>query len=82
MSFSSLTSEQFMQKPTNEPILQYRKGSPELEALNKALKELSEHPVDVPLRIGDKKVFRDLEQRQLIVGHRCDLTTATIPIHY
>ena len=67
MPFRSLTSEQFMQKPTNEPILQYRKGSAELEELKKALKDLSEHPVDVPLRIGDKKVFRDLEQKQLIV---------------
>lgn len=56
-----------MKKPTNEPILDYKPGSNEREQLEKALKELSENPVDVPLVIGKERITRKLDQKQLIV---------------
>lgn len=58
-----------MKKPHNEPILEYRKGSKEREALDKALSDYSKGPVDVPLRIGKKKITHGLEKTQLIVSH-------------
>jgi len=42
--------------PTNEPVLGFRKGSPEKLAVKAALKELKKTKVDVPMYIGDKKV--------------------------
>lgn len=56
-----------MKKPRNEPILEYRKGSTEREALEKALADYSKGPVDVPLRIGNEKITHGLEKKQLIV---------------
>ena len=57
-----------MRNPTNEPLLEYRPGSKERQELEKALKELANKPVDVPLRIGKEQITRALEQKQLIVS--------------
>lgn len=59
-----------MKKPTNEPILEYKKGSKERKALESALMELVEKPVNVPLVIGKKKITHDLQHRQLIVSFK------------
>uniref|UniRef100_A0A914CFX0 Multifunctional fusion protein n=1 Tax=Acrobeloides nanus TaxID=290746 RepID=A0A914CFX0_9BILA len=65
-TFSGLTSEQFMKKPTNEPILEYKKGSKEREALEKALEEFANKTTDVPLRIGTEKITRNLDKKQVM----------------
>ncbi|CAI4221499.1 unnamed protein product [Auanema sp. JU1783] len=65
-TFSGLTSEQFMKSMTNEPILEYKKGSTERLALEKELTAMSKTTVDVPLRIGDKKIFNNLERNQVM----------------
>nr|AVA09671.1 putative effector protein [Heterodera avenae] len=57
-SFTGLTSEQFMKNPTNEPVLEYRKGSQENGALEKELQKLWAEPMEVPLCIGKQKTFR------------------------
>ncbi|KAL3102047.1 hypothetical protein niasHS_003456 [Heterodera schachtii] len=57
-SFTGLTSEQFMKSPTNEPVLEYRKGSTESDALEKELQKLWAEPMEVPLAIGGEKTFR------------------------
>lgn len=56
-----------MKNPTNEPVLEYKKGSAERKALEGTLKELAKHPVDVPLVIGSEKITRGLERKQLMV---------------
>lgn len=43
--------------PENEPIKEYKAGSPELELLDKELKRQSNTVVDIPLIIGGKKIF-------------------------
>uniref|UniRef100_A0A1I7YEN0 Multifunctional fusion protein n=1 Tax=Steinernema glaseri TaxID=37863 RepID=A0A1I7YEN0_9BILA len=65
-TFTGLTSEQFLKKPINEPILEYKKGSSERAALEKALSEYSKGPIDVPLRIGTEKIVNNLERRQVM----------------
>ena len=57
-----------MKKPTNEPILEYKKGSPERKALDEALEKLAKNPVDVPLVIGSERIMRNLERKQLMVN--------------
>ncbi|KAL3110119.1 hypothetical protein niasHT_015722 [Heterodera trifolii] len=57
-SFTGLTSEQFMKNPTNEPVLEYRKGSAESDALEKELQKMWAEPMEVPLAIGGEKTFR------------------------
>ncbi len=42
--------------PANEPVLSYAPGTPERDALKKALKECKKNKVDVPMYIGDKEV--------------------------
>lgn len=42
--------------PVNEPILEYRPGSPERKALQAKLKELSSREIEIPLVIGGKAV--------------------------
>ena len=42
--------------PVNEPILDYRPGSPERKALQAKLKELSGKEIEIPLVIGGKAV--------------------------
>ncbi|VDL76292.1 unnamed protein product [Nippostrongylus brasiliensis] len=48
-----------MRKSTNEPILEYKKGSKERLELEKELQTLSKAPTVVPLRIGDKKITNE-----------------------
>ena len=43
-------------KPVNEPVLDYRKGSPEREEVLATYKEMYNNPVNVPLYIGAEKV--------------------------
>ncbi|CAD5211782.1 unnamed protein product [Bursaphelenchus okinawaensis] len=64
--YAGLTSADFMKKPTNEPVLTYKKGSEETNALEKALKEYEGKSVEVPLRIGKEKITRGLEQKQVM----------------
>ena len=42
--------------PVNEPVYEYRPGSPERAGLESALKEMLSTPVEVPLIIGGKEV--------------------------
>ncbi|CAD5216037.1 unnamed protein product [Bursaphelenchus xylophilus] len=64
--YAGLTSADFMKKPANEPVLTYKKGSEERKALEKALKEFESKSVEVPLRIGQEKITRGLEQKQVM----------------
>jgi 1-pyrroline-5-carboxylate dehydrogenase len=41
-----------MSLPNNEPVLQYRPGSPEREALESALRELADAPIEIPAVIS------------------------------
>ncbi|OIN57170.1 L-glutamate gamma-semialdehyde dehydrogenase [Arsenicibacter rosenii] len=43
--------------PANEPVKEYRPGSPEREALKEAIKELRSKEVDIPMYIGSEQVF-------------------------
>ncbi|VDM38655.1 unnamed protein product [Toxocara canis] len=65
-SGAGLTSEQFMKKPQNEPVLAYKKGSVEREALEKAIVELSNKVTEIPLRIGSEKITNTLEMTQVM----------------
>uniref|UniRef100_A0AC34FYX9 Uncharacterized protein n=1 Tax=Panagrolaimus sp. ES5 TaxID=591445 RepID=A0AC34FYX9_9BILA len=65
-TFTNLTSEQFMKKPTNEPILDYKKGSTERKALEKALEEYASKTVEVPLCIGKERITRKLDREQVM----------------
>uniref|UniRef100_A0A0N5AWL2 Multifunctional fusion protein n=1 Tax=Syphacia muris TaxID=451379 RepID=A0A0N5AWL2_9BILA len=65
-SGSGLTSEQFMKKPQNEPVLQYKKGSEERIALENALTELSGQTIDVPIVIGKEKIYNKQEGKQFM----------------
>jgi 1-pyrroline-5-carboxylate dehydrogenase len=42
--------------PVNEPVLQYRPGSPERETLNKTIVELKGEEKDIPMFIGSQEV--------------------------
>lgn len=42
--------------PRNEPIYDYKLGSPEREALKKTLQELKSKPIDIPMYIGSEEV--------------------------
>jgi len=42
--------------PSNEPVLEYRPGSPEKRALKEALAELSSTQFEIPLVIGDQRI--------------------------
>src|SRR5689334_10352637 len=42
--------------PVNEPVHSYAPGTPEREALKKALKELKKEELDIPMYIGSKEV--------------------------
>ncbi len=43
-------------RPANEPVLDYAPGSPERAALKAKLEELYSREIEIPLRIGGKKV--------------------------
>ena len=42
--------------PVNEPVHSYAPGSPEREALKKALKEMKKEEIDIPMYIGSREV--------------------------
>ncbi len=46
----------FLERPQNEPILEYKPGSPEKRELKEKLKELKSKKIDIPLIIGGKEV--------------------------
>ncbi|GFS17896.1 delta-1-pyrroline-5-carboxylate dehydrogenase, mitochondrial, partial [Elysia marginata] len=48
----------------NEPMLDYAKGSPETERLEKVLEQY-QNPVDVPIVIGDEEIKTGPVQRQV-----------------
>ena len=41
---------------TNEPVLEYKKGSPEREALDAKVKEYDEKLHEIPIVIGDEEL--------------------------
>lgn len=52
----------------NEPILSYKKGSPERAELEKTLDQMAKHCEEVPLVIGDEEIKTDLCRYQVMVG--------------
>ncbi len=42
--------------PQNEPVKEYRVGSPERESLKNKLEELKNNPIEIPLIIGGKEI--------------------------
>src|SRR5687768_11271236 len=42
--------------PVNEPVHSYAPGTPEREALKKALKEMKKEAIDIPMYIGSQEV--------------------------
>ena len=42
--------------PTNEPVLEYRPGSPERDALDRTIERLRSREIEIPARIGGRKV--------------------------
>jgi 1-pyrroline-5-carboxylate dehydrogenase len=49
--------------PKNEPVKEYRSGSPEKLALKEALKEARSKEIDAPMYIGGKKITTENKQR-------------------
>lgn len=49
--------------PKNEPVKEYKPGSPEKLALKEALKTARANTIDAPMYIGGKKIFTDNKQR-------------------
>ncbi|GAB2548000.1 L-glutamate gamma-semialdehyde dehydrogenase [Spirosoma aerophilum] len=49
--------------PVNEPVKEYRPGSPEREALKKALAEFRSQETDIPMYIGGEEVRTDQKLR-------------------
>ena len=43
-------------EPINEPVLDYRPGSPEKKELKKVLEEMATQVVDIPLIIGGEEI--------------------------
>jgi 1-pyrroline-5-carboxylate dehydrogenase len=54
--------------PQNEPVREYRPGSPEAESLKAEIKRLSELTQPIPLAIGDK-VFETERSMPVVVPH-------------
>ncbi|MGD1844890.1 MAG: L-glutamate gamma-semialdehyde dehydrogenase [Salibacteraceae bacterium] len=54
--------------PENEPVLSYAPGSPELEELMAAYRELSSQTIDVPMYIGSEEVRTD-DKRPMAPPH-------------
>ncbi len=46
-------------KPTNEPVLEYRSGSPERAMLKAALKEARSKEINVPMYVGGQEIHTD-----------------------
>ena len=49
--------------PKNEPVLEYRAGSPERENLKKAIQEMRSQEMDIPMTIGGQKVRTEDKKR-------------------
>lgn len=43
--------------PVNEPVMDYRPGSPERDVLRRTLAELKSNPVEIPVVIGGKRIY-------------------------
>ncbi|MGQ4512555.1 L-glutamate gamma-semialdehyde dehydrogenase [Streptomyces sp. DW26H14] len=56
--------------PVNEPVLGYAPGSPERARLEAKLKELAEHPRDLPMTIGGVKRMGGGERVDVVQPHR------------
>lgn len=52
----------------NEPILSYKKGSPERAELEKVLDKMSNECEEVPLVIGNEEIKTDLCKYQVMVS--------------
>ncbi|VDO21987.1 Delta-1-pyrroline-5-carboxylate dehydrogenase, mitochondrial precursor, putative [Brugia malayi] len=63
---SGLTSEKFMKNSQNEPVLTYQKGSTERMALEKAMSEIASTTTNVPLVIGNEKIMKNLDKKQVM----------------
>lgn len=59
-----------MQLPSNEPVLEYRKGSKERIELEAALSKYYNKPTEVPIVIGDEEIFSENVQYQRMVSPR------------
>ncbi|MDN5359686.1 MAG: 1-pyrroline-5-carboxylate dehydrogenase, partial [Thermotogaceae bacterium] len=46
----------FLERPKNEPVLEYRPGSPEKKELKAKIDELKAKKIDIPLIIGGKEI--------------------------
>ncbi len=62
--------------PVNEPVLQYRPGSPEKEALKNAIRQMRSQEIDVPMyiggeevRSGNKQALRPPHDHQHVLGY-------------
>lgn len=51
-----LNAKSSVRNPVNEPILEYRPGSPERDVLQRTLKELKDDFVEIPVVIGGKRI--------------------------
>ncbi|RMG31198.1 MAG: L-glutamate gamma-semialdehyde dehydrogenase [Methanobacteriota archaeon] len=65
MTFDSVPK---IPKPSNEPILGYMPGSPELKALRAEIDRLKNMTIDVPLVIGGEKIFTE-EKGTMVMPH-------------
>ncbi|HEY5564391.1 MAG TPA: L-glutamate gamma-semialdehyde dehydrogenase [Rhodothermia bacterium] len=54
-----LNSKSSVPPPVNEPVLQYRPGSPEREVLQRTLKQLKNEFVEIPVVIGGKRIHTE-----------------------
>lgn len=52
----------------NEPVLSYKKGSPERAELEKVLNKMSNECEEVPLVIGNEEIKTDLCKYQVMVS--------------
>ncbi|MFI6083489.1 L-glutamate gamma-semialdehyde dehydrogenase [Streptomyces sp. NPDC051217] len=55
--------------PVNEPVRGYAPGSPERARLEAKLKELADHPVDLPMTIGGEKRMGGGERFDVVQPH-------------
>ncbi|MFE3253927.1 L-glutamate gamma-semialdehyde dehydrogenase [Streptomyces sp. NPDC059209] len=55
--------------PVNEPVYGYAPGSPERTRLEAKLKELADHPVDLPMTIGGEKRMGGGERFDVVQPH-------------
>lgn len=56
-----------MKEPKNEPILDYKKGSPERTALEEALKKYQATVTDIPIIIGSEEhKTKDVQQQVMV----------------